>query len=398
MTFLLIALLFFLAWRTAVTGLRMRRKERDAQQAQQTLWTAGRREVQQPVKPARQRAARKLQLELSSDPAHEQQPHHTTATPSPKQLATSGTQAEWQIAATAADGGSEPAAAAAAPIAEEPGTPLKMQAGPVALGSTPGTPAPGQARLLTEHSTPAAAHVHATIAEGAGLPVCLPSLPLEQHSTISSSGSSAGGGAGPPLSGRALVPASPAPADLVATASSRRAALIGSPASSSRPVSEAGSASSEGSSGDCSCSAHGSDNDDDGGLDTRQPSWLSAPVLLDGVLDPASNRSSPAPSQWGLLGSTVDSTEVRPSRRQRRRQSQRGQQCTISPGGAATGQNLPVPSEPAAQQEQAAAASRLDHNSVGVLQAEGSGALQVRDVSMGIASQAVMHARAGRRE
>ena len=391
MTFLLIALLFFLAWRTAVTGLRMRRKERDAQQAQQALWPAGRQEVQQPVKPARQRAARKLQLELSSDPAHGQQPHHTTATPSPKQLATSGTQAEWQIAAAAADGGSEPAAAAAAPIAEEPGTPLKMQAGPVALGSTPGTPAPGQARLLTEHSTPAAAHVHAAIAEGAGQPVCVPSLPLEQHSTsISSSTSSAGGGAGPPLSGRSLVPASPAPADLVAAASSRTAALIGSPASSSRPVSLAGSASCEGSSGDDSCSASesSSDDDDDGGLATRQPSWLAAPVLLDGVLDPASNRSSPAPSQWGLLGSTVDSAGVRPPRSRRRRRSQRRQHCTIGQGGAAAEQSLAVPSEPSAQQEQAAAASQLDHNSVGLLQAEGSGALQVRDVSTGIASQA----------
>lgn len=385
MTFLLIALLFFLAWRTTATGLRMRRKEREAQQAQQARLAlrgaekqGSQLQMQQPVK--QRQAARKLQLELSSTGDNRQEPA-AAAAPNPKQLATSSTQAEWQIAAAAAIASDELAIAttAAASVADEPGTPSRPHAGPTAPSNSPGTPAPGrgqQGQRSPEQCAPAAVHLESAAAERASKPgsvaVNVPQLPLAGDRTGSSSSSGGAAQPGPPLSGRSLVPASPAPADLVAAASSRSAALAGSPAVSSRPASHAGNASSLGSASDGSDISSDSEDDDDQ-LAARQASWLSAPLMLDGVLEPSSNRSSPAPSHWGLLASTVHAPGARPSgsRRQGRRERQR--QRSVSQGVGAQ------PTQPAAQpvQEQEPGTSQLDSSSMGALQADSSGAWQV---------------------
>lgn len=392
MTFLLIALLFFLAWRTTATGLRMRRKEHEAQQAQQArqaLWAAGKQDVerQQQSKHGQRRTARKLQLELSGAASPSQQPRAVAAAPNPKQLAASSTETEWQIAAAAAAaaaGSSEPtAAAAAAGGADGPGTPLRVQAGAAALRSSPEAPAAGQGRLgqpLPEQRAPAAAHDTASAAKGASqsgsLPMHVPQLPLTHPSTGSGNSLERSGGAAAPLTGRSLVPASPAPADLVAAASSSRGTTgpVGSPAS------QAGTASSAGSASDGS-TCGGSDSETGRELPARQPSWLSAPLMLDGVLDPPSSRSSPGPSHWGLLASTdVATGERRSGRRARRQQRRQLQQRGQSGCSEAPGQSQPQPSEPAVAQiaQRAGVASQLDHSSEGAQLAEGNGVLQVR--------------------
>lgn len=394
MTFLLIALLFFLAWRTTATGLRMRRKEHEAQQAQQArqaLWAAGKQDVerQQQSKHGQRRTARKLQLELSGAASPSQRPRAGAAAPNPKQLAARSTEAEWQIAAAAAAaaGSSEPTAAAAAPGgADEPGTPLRVQAGAAALRSSPETPAAGQVRLgqpSPEQHAPGAAHDAASAAKRASqsgsLPMHVPHLPLTHPSTGSSHSLERSGGVAAPLSGRSLVPASPAPADLTAAASCPASSSRGAAGPEGSPASQAGTASSTGSASDGSTTG-GSDSES-GELPARQPSWLSAPLMLDGVLDPPSSRSSPGPPHWGLLASTdVATGERRSGRRARRQQRRQLQQRGQSGGSEAPGQSQPQPSEPAAEQmaQRAGGASQLDQRSDGALLAEGGGVLQVR--------------------